>query len=141
MKILNLEENMNSAVKPRMARLDDNPNRGFAFLLLYPRNSEGAGKTKGDQSSGNHFDKQWTDDFGGIQLSVCIQMHISTIVQLSYHWSAHSVWTSVFIVVSMILHWKRIFWDDLDQESLKIITARTAQFLQADHWNGCKTQG
>ena len=59
----NLEENMNSAVKPYIVRFDENPNWDFdlLFLLVVAQYSEGAGKTKADQTSGNHFDKQWTD--------------------------------------------------------------------------------
>ena len=67
-------------------------------------------------------------------------MHISAILYISCHWSAHSVWTCVFISVSMILHWTRFSRDNLDQESFQIATAQTVQFLQANHWSGCKTQ-
>ena len=63
MQTLNLEENMNSAVKPCMVQFDENPHWGFdlLFLSVAAQYSEGAGKTKADQTSGNHFDKQWTD--------------------------------------------------------------------------------
>lgn len=35
-----------------------------------------------------------------------IQMHIRTILQSSYYWLANCVWTEVFTLVPMVLHWK-----------------------------------
>lgn len=33
-------------------------------------------------------------------------MHISTTLQSSYYWLAHCVWTVMFTLVPMVLHWK-----------------------------------
>jgi len=120
MQILNLEENMHSAVKPCLER----------FFLSFVR-SRASLKVLAKQKLTSQvvitlINNGWTisAEFNYQCVFRCILGHSVAFAPLV---GSFCLELCVYLV-SMTLHWKRFSWDNLDQESLETATARTVQF-------------